>query len=101
MAAEIESFYEVYVVNEARQLVGRLQLRDLFLLAFFSTIGLSAKISRLKAGGKLLGLLVLLARKHKVWDPLHDGIYFAAALATAVLALWLNQDSILALQQMQ
>ena len=38
-----------------------LQLRDLFLLAFFSTIGLSAKISRLKAGGKLLGLLVLLA----------------------------------------
>ena len=31
MAAEIESFYEVYVVNEARQLVGRLQLRDLLL----------------------------------------------------------------------
>ena len=31
MAAEIESFYEVYVVNEQRQLVGRLQLRDLLL----------------------------------------------------------------------
>ena len=31
MADEIESFYEVYVVNEARQLVGRLQLRDLLL----------------------------------------------------------------------
>jgi magnesium transporter len=31
MAAEIESFYEVYVVNESRQLVGRLQLRDLLL----------------------------------------------------------------------
>jgi magnesium transporter len=31
MAAEIETFYEVYVVNEARQLVGRLQLRDLLL----------------------------------------------------------------------
>ena len=31
MAAEIESFYEVYVVNEDRQLVGRLQLRDLLL----------------------------------------------------------------------
>ena len=31
MATEIESFYEVYVVNEARQLVGRLQLRDLLL----------------------------------------------------------------------
>lgn len=31
MATEIESFYEVYVVNEERQLVGRLQLRDLLL----------------------------------------------------------------------
>ena len=31
MADEIESFYEVYVVNEARQLVGRLQLRHLLL----------------------------------------------------------------------
>jgi len=31
MAPEIESFYEVYVVNESRQLVGRLQLRDLLL----------------------------------------------------------------------
>ncbi len=31
MATEIETFYEVYVVNEARQLVGRLQLRDLLL----------------------------------------------------------------------
>ncbi|MEE4173823.1 MAG: sodium/glutamate symporter [Xanthomonadales bacterium] len=38
-----------------------LQLRDIFLLAFFSTIGLNAKISRLKAGGKTLGMLVLLA----------------------------------------
>mgnify|MGYP001828317349 FL=1 len=31
MAAEIESFFEFYVVNEARQHVGRLQLRDLLL----------------------------------------------------------------------
>jgi ESS family glutamate:Na+ symporter len=38
-----------------------LQLRDILLLAFFSTIGLSAKISRLKTGGKTLGLLVLCA----------------------------------------
>ena len=38
-----------------------LALRDLFLLAFFSTIGLSAKMSLLKAGGKTLGILVLLA----------------------------------------
>lgn len=38
-----------------------LMLRDLLLLAFFSTIGLSAKLSRLKAGGRTLGILVLLA----------------------------------------
>ncbi len=31
MAGEIEAFYDVYVVNEERQLVGRLQLRDLLL----------------------------------------------------------------------
>lgn len=30
-AAEIEKFYEAYVVNEQRQLVGRLKLRDLLL----------------------------------------------------------------------
>lgn len=30
-AADIETFYEVYVVNESRELVGRLQLRDLLL----------------------------------------------------------------------
>ena len=30
-AKEIEKFYEAYVVNEARQLVGRLKLRDLLL----------------------------------------------------------------------
>ena len=30
-AAEIEKFYEAYVVNEARELVGRLKLRDLLL----------------------------------------------------------------------
>ena len=38
-----------------------LELRNLLLLAFFSTIGLSAKIARLKAGGRSLGILVLCA----------------------------------------
>ena len=36
-------------------------MRDLLLLVFFSTIGLSAKFSRLKAGGKALGILVVCA----------------------------------------
>lgn len=38
-----------------------LQLRDALLLAFFSTIGLSAKFARLKAGGKPLLILVVFA----------------------------------------
>ena len=38
-----------------------MQLRDLLLLVFFSTIGISAKLARLKSGGKALGILVLCA----------------------------------------
>lgn len=37
------------------------RFRDLLLLAFFSTIGLSAKVSLLKEGGKALGLLLIAA----------------------------------------
>lgn len=43
------------------------------------------------------GLLILLARKHKVWDPLHDITYFICAFVVAGIALWLNQEAILAL----
>ena len=38
-----------------------LEIRDLLLLVFFSTIGLSAKLRTLAAGGKALALLVLVA----------------------------------------
>lgn len=38
-----------------------MEIRDLLLLVFFSTIGLSAKFSRLKAGGRALGILVICA----------------------------------------
>lgn len=38
-----------------------LELRDVLLLAFFSTIGLSAKFARLKAGGRPLLILVVCA----------------------------------------
>jgi ESS family glutamate:Na+ symporter len=58
-----------------------LLLRDIFLLAFFSTIGLNAKISRLKAGGKTLGMLVLLAA---VFLVLQDVVGVALAWALGV-----------------
>ena len=38
-----------------------MEIRDILLLVFFSTIGLSAKLSRLAAGGKALGILVCCA----------------------------------------
>jgi len=38
-----------------------LQIRDLLLLVFFSTIGLSAKLRTLAAGGKALAILVVVA----------------------------------------
>ena len=38
-----------------------MQIRDTLLMVFFTTIGISAKFSRLKAGGKALGVLVICA----------------------------------------
>ena len=43
------------------KIVFDLTIRDTLLMVFFTTIGISAKISRLAAGGKSLGLLVLCA----------------------------------------
>jgi hypothetical protein len=40
---------------------------------------------------------VLLARKHKVWDPLHDVIIIGGAFALSTTAIWLHRDAILAL----
>ena len=43
------------------EIVFDLQIRDVLLLVFFSTIGLSAKLGTLKAGGKALVILVIIA----------------------------------------
>ncbi len=71
----------------------------LFLFIGMAMGGMVTAILMVGVGSTLShGLLVMLARKHKVWDPLNDAIFFTAALIVAVLALWLNQDAILALQ---
>ena len=44
-----------------RQIVFDMSIRDSLLLVFFSTIGLSAKFSRLKEGGKALAVMSVLA----------------------------------------
>ena len=46
------------IVFGGPKIVFDMRLRDVLLLAFFSTIGLSAKIARLKSGGKPLLIMV-------------------------------------------
>lgn len=43
------------------QIIFDMTIRDMLLLSFFSTIGLSAKLNVLKEGGKPLGLMVIIA----------------------------------------
>jgi ESS family glutamate:Na+ symporter len=43
------------------KIVFELAIRDTLLMVFFTTIGISAKFTRLKAGGKALGILVAFA----------------------------------------
>jgi hypothetical protein len=42
---------------------------------------------------------VALARRHGVWDPLHDAVTFAAAAAVGAGALWWNRALLAALWQ--
>ena len=50
----IYSIYDIQINFDMR-------LRDLMLLVFFTTIGLSARLSLLKAGGKALAILLAVA----------------------------------------
>ena len=54
-------------------------IRDTLLMVFFTTIGISAKFSRLKAGGKALGILVLCAAVFLVVQNV-TGVLLAKAL---------------------
>lgn len=47
--------------NGGPEITFDMSLRDTLLMVFFTTIGTSAKFSRLKAGGKALGILVVCA----------------------------------------
>ncbi|TMM49323.1 polysaccharide biosynthesis protein [Sulfitobacter sabulilitoris] len=43
--------------------------------------------------------LVWLARRHRVWDPLHDGVYAALALVFGGGAVWLNWAAVIAMAE--
>jgi ESS family glutamate:Na+ symporter len=60
------------------QLEFDMRMRDLLLLVFFSTVGLSARLKALAAGGKALFVLVLVAG---VFLFLQNGVGIAIALA--------------------
>lgn len=52
----------------------------------------------LAQGAALLALhpaIVLLARKHRAWDGLHDALFFALAFGLAALAVWVNAGALL------
>ncbi|MDE0943056.1 MAG: sodium/glutamate symporter [Alphaproteobacteria bacterium] len=56
-----------------------MQIRDLLLLVFFSTVGLTAKLSTLKADGKALALLVFVAAIFLVFQNI-TGVLIAQLL---------------------
>ena len=71
------------------------------LMALKATVQTGAFLIGVAQGGLLGALLaqaialvvlhpaiVLLARKHRAWDPMHDAVFFAAAAALAGFALW-------------
>lgn len=60
------------------QIVFDMSIRDLLLMVFFTTIGTSAKFSRLAAGGKALGALVACAAVFLVLQDL-TGVFLAKA----------------------
>lgn len=82
-------------------LLARSTLLVAFLLIGMELGGLVAAILMVGLGSTLShGFLIAVARKHKVWDPLNDAIFFALAAVVAALGLWLNQDAITALMEM-
>lgn len=40
------------------------------------------------------GVLVWLARAHRVWDPRHDALFALIGAGTAALALWLHWEAL-------
>ena len=60
--------------------------------AFVTGISLGGLMGALLAQAIAVVLLhpgiVLLARKHEAWDPMHDAVFFAVAAALAGIALW-------------
>ena len=52
----------------------------------------------LAQGAALLALhpaIVLLARKHRAWDAVHDAVFFALAFGLAALTVWANAGALL------
>jgi O-antigen/teichoic acid export membrane protein len=60
--------------------------------------GLASALVAYGIGVAIQHLLVIrLARDHRVWDPLHDGVALGLSLPLLALALWLNAPALAAL----
>lgn len=42
-------------------------------------------------------LVALVARKHRVWDPLHDAVFFSTSVALTGIVMWLHGNDLAAL----
>ena len=79
-----------FVISAARGTFGVLAL--LIGVHFWGAVGAIAGIGA--AGLLLHPFLIWLAVKHRVWDPVHDLLFFSIAATTAILAVWWNLDEI-------
>ncbi len=61
-------------------------------LTKFGLVG--ALTGQFLAGFAIYPMLVLLVRRHKAWDPLHDFVFGVLGVGLGLLAVWFNADAI-------
>lgn len=81
--------------NFCLYVVARSTTQIAFFLIGVSQFGLiGALAGQFLAGLAVFPMLILLARRHKAWDPLHDFAFGVGGIALGLLAIWLNADAI-------
>lgn len=88
--------------GDSRRFFYLLAVRATLITAFFVIGAETAGLVGALAGQGLALVLaypmvIWLARLHKAWDPLHDGLYAAVGLGIGSVVVWQNRDAILGL----
>lgn len=81
--------------NFCLYVVARSTTQISFFLIGVSQFGLvGALTGQFLANVAITPMLILLARRHKAWDPLHDATFAFLGLGLGLCAIWLNADAI-------